>query len=661
MQYLGLFGTLAVLFLTLWGLVLVTGFVFRSRWVALAAGPLMLVTAGFCLESLVGLGPLRGVGLLGVLVSVVLVALSAGVMAAPARWRTAVEAWRTEFAPRQLLWPAAVFSILFFYALGWRFAFPDIDGSSEKIADLAYIASYLTGRRIPVVDAWLDPHLSVQYYSLQHYGAALLGRLLGLSPGATYNLAFCFLVALIGSAFTGAVVLQTGSHWARGLLVAAFVLGGTGVSGLVHLTDATVQPWSGMRYIGSSPFDQLPLGPWLKAHADGYARMDMPGEPFSYSIYLGDYHAPLSGYLLLSLAVAAAVLWHQSGQRRYAGLVGATLTWSVLSNTWILPLQGLAVVVWIVFNRREWLRLAIPVVVGAASVWLAAGVYLSAFTAATAGYNTAIRPVAWSQHAPPLLFLAFLAPTIGLSVLALLRRDRLSRWIGLAGLGFLAISEFVYVDDIYSAEFERFNTTLKWWPWIAAAVLLVAGPRVLAATGSRAVRIAGALLCGYTLVFAIDLAGVWLRTPKPSFGKLDGTRYLTQRVETQLLLERLKLEPHGLAIERPEAKPFTNSAVLPLFAGHRLWLGWLGHEQLWRGYREDLPQRLETLTRFFDASLERPGDWLRGQGIDYVLWYQPDDTQERWETLHGQISGRYAWTEVFVSGDGRRVGYWKRD
>ena len=45
---------------------------------------------------------------------------------------------------------------------------------APHVEDLAYIASYLTGRRIPVVDAWLDPHLSVQYYSLQHYGAALL-------------------------------------------------------------------------------------------------------------------------------------------------------------------------------------------------------------------------------------------------------------------------------------------------------------------------------------------------------------------------------------------------------------------------------------------------------------------------------------------------------
>ena len=44
-------------------------------------------------------------------------------------------------------------------------------------------------------------------------------------------------------------------------------------------------------------------------------------------------------------------------------------------------------------------------------VWLAAWVYLSAFTASASGYDTAVRLVPWNEHTPPLLFLLFLLPT----------------------------------------------------------------------------------------------------------------------------------------------------------------------------------------------------------------------------------------------------------
>src|SRR5262245_12679179 len=52
-------------------------------------------------------------------------------------------------------WPAElVFHGAFLYALAWRYAFPDIDASSEKITDLTFIANYLGGERLPPVDRW---------------------------------------------------------------------------------------------------------------------------------------------------------------------------------------------------------------------------------------------------------------------------------------------------------------------------------------------------------------------------------------------------------------------------------------------------------------------------------------------------------------------------
>ena len=193
----------------------------------------------------------------------------------------------------------------------WRFTFPDIDGSSEKIADFSFICSYYTGATIPVPDAWLYPYLSTQYYSFQHYGAALMGRVLALPPGTAYNLALCVLVALCGTAFAGAVCLAARRTWVRALLVAGFVIGGTGMTGIVHLADKNVEPWTSMRFIGSAPMDKAPLGPWLHAYQDKFTRLDLPGEIFAYVAYLGDYHAPISGYYLMGLAVMSMLLWNQ--------------------------------------------------------------------------------------------------------------------------------------------------------------------------------------------------------------------------------------------------------------------------------------------------------------------------------------------------------------
>jgi hypothetical protein len=145
-------------------------------------------------------------------------------------------------------------------------------------------------------------------------------------------------------------------------------------------------------------------------------------------------------------------------------------------------------------------------------------------------------------------------------------------------------------------------------------------------------------------------------------GRIEGHHFLTKEMFPKLLLGRLEVEPRGLVIERPQKDGFTNSACLPLFAGHRMWLGWLGHEQLWRGYREDLPQRQQRLFEFFDAQMQEPERWLAAQGIDYVLWYQPADTDELWKKINSAISGRYGWIELFRHEweGGPRVGFWRR-
>jgi hypothetical protein len=669
MQHLGLLFTLALLAVNLWGLMLIAGIYWRNCWFALAAGPILAVTAIYAIECHWGLGPsLPGLGLASTLVSIGIISMSASSWVPSRLGGRAVlllTEWRAEFAPRRVAGCLGIAALIFSYALLWRFMSPSVDGSSEKIADFSFICSYFTGKTIPVPDAWFYPYPSTQYYSFQHYGAALMGRVLSIPTGETYNIAFCVLIALSGAAFSGAAFMLARKFWVRALVLGGFVLGGMGTTLLVYLTDTHVHPWTSMRFIGSAPMDKAPVGTWLKAYQSRYEHLELPGEPFSYSIYLGDYHAPLSGYYLLGLGAMAMILWSQYRLRRYAVFVGCTLTWCILANTWALPLQSLGIAAWLLFNLRDW-RLVVPAVAGgAAAVWLVAWVYLSAFTASAAGYGAVFRIVPWHEHTPPLLLLIFMLPTVALIALGFLTGSRTGRRLALLWLTFLLFTEYFYVDDVYSGIYDRFNTTLKWWPWVAAGTLMTLGPYVLERATRRWVRVTGFLFCLYPCFYAFDLWKPLLSTPREYVGHMEGTDYLTKDEFPRLMLGRLKVEKPGVVVERPEeAGGFTNSAVIPLFAGQRMWLGWYGHELLWREFREDVRRRHDRLVELFDGDMPDAGKWLLSQGIDYVLWYRPGDDPELWDKVNRSVAPQYIWCDILTYQDGteggRKVGLWKR-
>lgn len=662
LQLLSLGFTLAVLLANVWGMTLATGLFWRRRWLALNAAPWLVTTAFFAIECHVGLGTLRGLCALATLVSVTLIGFSAG--AAPPRWLSGVwrerfDAWRSEFNPRRLAGCGAVFVTAFAYAFAWRYVYPDIHAWIEKIPDFAYVAGHASGERIPVPDVWLAPFVSAHYYSFQHYAAALAGRLLGVAPGVAYNLGFSLLVGWIGAGFGAVLVQVTRSSWIRGVVWSALLVGGSGVTLLAPWVRSGVLPWEGTFLFGKVTMDKEPLGPALEAYASGFKRMNLPYEPLAYSIYLGDYHAPMASYALMGLAAAAALAWQDSRRRRDAALVGATLTWTVLANLWSLPLHGMAVVLWCLWHRRSFRQLLPGLLAGAAVVWALTWGYLSAFTAETVRQGVRFDWVPADERTPPLFLLIALGPTLALALAAVLARDGFVRRLALIALGFLLVSEVIYVDDSYSGLENRFNTTLKWWPWIGTATLLLLGPRALSTQGRVGSRFAAWLAVLIPCTYLGVLVENWGWGDRQSVGHLEGHRFITKLPGPGLLLTRLEREPRGVAIEDPRDGGTEGLASLPLYAGHRLWLGWDGYESLWRGFPEDVGARRRRLVAFFDGALPEPSAWLEAEGIDYVLFYRPTDTPERWHALNASIQRSHVWCEILIL-ENRPVGYWKR-
>jgi hypothetical protein len=693
--HLANFSLILILWVNIFGLSLATGAItkIRNAWLNLTLGPLLLCSVMFFVEFIHGFGSLLWAWPITTMASIGLIYVSArqekfqNTALAELKRRIGFNIWRHPA-------PYLCFMLVFSYALLWRYVTPDADATSEKMPDLSYICSYLPGATLPAMDAWLYPYLSTQYYSFQYYGAALMGRIFGMDPGTVFNLGFCTLIALSGTAAIGvcretAKSMPFARKWTGWLVPSAWLLGGSGVSGIIYLLTTQISPWASMRFVGCTVLDKAPVGTTL-AHWNNVLNhltynhqgmpMDLPGEPFAYSIYLGDYHPPLSGYYLALVAILALTLYHREKLGAYLAIPGACFSWSIVSDTWNLPVELIALVGWcfynffgnlcrVVFYGRNFRELEIwkilYLIAGGVGGYLTIYPYFRHFAVSMADYNTSMKLVEWDAHSPILLWVLFMLPAFALSILALFSRERSTFWLGVLGFALLFFTEFVYINDAYGGPFHRFNTVLKWWPWVSAIILLTLGVRILC-NRSLWIYFIGLFFVAYPLAYTYDLAKQWLDKPKDHVGQLSGNHYVLND-DNRLLFMYLKSLPRGVSLEDPDAEGFASQPALSLFAGQECYMGWLGHEQLWRGYAHDIRYRFEMVKFFYSGNMPDAAEWLQAQNIQYVVWYkEPNKDREKetvqesvWSKINEQLRGSYRWHDTFSHDD--HIGLWIRN
>jgi uncharacterized membrane protein len=616
----------------------------RSWWLARAATPLIVV-APFFLEHFAGFGSLHWLWPLTTIFSLWMIATGRRVL---------FENWRVE----------CVYLGAFLYALSWRYAFPDIDASSEKMTDVTFVANYLDGSRLPPVDRWLPPFPFDMYYALQHYGAALMGRVFLMPAGTAYNLAICVIVGSVATAAAGAAWFLTRKRGPTILLTAALLVGGTGVSPFIRLMLPAPQLYSSIRFMGSalSPEDAtLPAGQalvrWTHASKES---LDLPVELFSYLIGLGDYHPPLSGYLLLTLALLAIALI-ESGEAVSPAhaILGATVPLTIAANAWDLPLQTFLVAGWIAY--RVWAKKRVawkPLAIGAGACLLVLGPFLVRFMAHSLALHNAIRLVPPGLHTPPLLGLLVFYPLIAILALHLFCGERSRQSLAFCTI-FIALavaSELFFIDDVYSGKYERFNTVLKWWSWIYSAALLVVGalnlrsPSGICRMGTVAVLL---LICGYSR----ELGAAWIGPPKPHAGQLDGAAWLRDDASDRAMLAFLTSRPPAVTLQRISDHSYVPEPALAIFAGDAAFLGWANHEDIWRAYRPDIDARALDVEKFYRAVFPESAKWLEQNGIRYVIWRGDDNRLGSFARLDSQLRGRYFWRDFSPSAD-LKTGIW---
>jgi hypothetical protein len=395
----------------------------------------------------------------------------------------------------------------------------------------------------------------------------------------------------------------------------------------------------------------------------------MPMEPMSYVVVNGDYHPPLIGYVLLAYATsliaaqamgtAAAGGWRSLNH----GLLAATVPIALISNAWVFPLQGLLVGGWFLYrgvtHDRGYL---IPALAGLAAATILEYPYLIEFTQQTIGNNASIGLTGADDRTPWLGWILTFWPVVGIVILALFSREHRSLTVFLIVIWVaeLAVTEFFYNHDVYGGVWSRFNTTLKWWPWVYAGIILTLGAKNLGSS-SAFCRYGTMVLLLPTLVFAYDLASEFLRQGKKDKGKLEGYAWIQDPVSRDLIVE-LGSRPDGIAVESGLEMANTESPSATLFARKMSLMGWPWHETTWRGAFLEIHERMEQNSAFYKGEIPDPLRWLLHNDVRYVLWMPRDnvDQNAHFQPLFDKIKSRYFWHRLYGDDKKQAVGFWER-
>lgn len=646
--------SLGLIWANLAGLGLLVRQVTGDYAVARVGGAVFLCLLFFCLEHFVGLGPMLRFYPISTALSVWLIVRDR---------RTLTKEWDVETA----------FGVGFLYCAAWRYMYPAIDIIGEKIPDLEFINDYMTGARLPATDMWFPPYKVDFYYSFQFYSAALLGRWFSIEPGVCYNLAYCVISGLITCSIYAAVRRLCPWRPAGWVIMGALLVGGCGLGLAIHaILNQYYDPLAMVRFLGTGkePAQLTHLGkavvPLL--NRAGSEMVELPVAPLSELIAEGEFHPPLTGFLVLTFAllVIGTLGGEKAFQRRalLCALLAATMPLSLIGDTWVFPLQVTLVLGWFIYRglsgeRDHWLS----GLFGAGAATALAYPFLANFLRHPAANSGTMRFVTPALHATPAAWLAVFWPLACLLVLGLWNRERrgFALFFACCLILLLAETEMFYIRDTYTGTLARFNSCLKWWGWVYAAGIIGLGASNLG-SASRLCRYGSlvAILLPATQVY--DFARQFLFSPKDQVGMIDGSDWFKHDPTMNGIVSKLRSLPDGICIDSSDAYENTEATLTQVFAGKPCYVGWPTQENIWRDFAQEINARVAQEASFYGGTMADPLQWLLSNNIRYVLWLQKDNdhNNERFLPLDAKIRSHYAWRLYAGTGTDWAVGFWER-
>ncbi len=529
--------------------------------------------------------------------------------------------------------------------LAWAFlrgVRPELD-SIEKFMDLGFLNAAMRGEWMPPTDMWFAGK-PINYYYFGHFFTAFLCRLtrtpteigFNLMVATLFSFAFTLSFSIVHGMLRNAAPRARRNAVVGGLLAALLVAGGGTLhpfiygalpkalesAGVREARSAPYNYWDATRFIGYRPpgndrtIHEVPLFTFVLGELHGHS-LDIPASLAA---------AGMGASLVMSAAPAKNI--RPPLMEVAAGvLLGAT--W--MTNTWNYPisltvLAGAALTSSLLRHGRRKRALA--------EAGLAFGTLLAVSLAACLPYllhfesfTEGVRRVAassplwqlavlWGYQlffaACLLIFLLVLhARRRGTGAFRVERADIVALGMFAAALCLVAITETVYVKDLFSAQYPRANTVFK----ITYQAFILAA----AASGYAAARIAGGLVAGpnlratVVLLFAMvasmpmtyafwAIPGYYGPLPPPgSFRGLDGLSFLSSgdREIVEWFRDNVAGQP---VILEADGDAYTRYGRISAATGLPTPLGWFGHQWLWRGGAEEPKERRGDVRALYESA-----------------------------------------------------------
>jgi uncharacterized membrane protein len=237
------------------------------------------------------------------------------------------------------------------------------------------------------------------------------------------------------------------------------------------------------------------------------------------------------------------------------------------------------------------------------------------------------------------------------------RTRKLSLLFCLMVLGVLTFTSLAHFDDgITGGIYKRFNTTLKWWPWIQVMAIVGIASISLGAR-SAVVRYATIAVLLLVSTYSFELLRYWVFMPKTSAGKMAGHHWFTQDTNQRDLLAYLRAAPSGKVLENIRGGGYSKSGAISLFAAKPSLLTWPDHMSGWKGNMTHMRLLQSQITQFYAGQLPDMLGWLQANNVRYVVWTAEDD-QPAFDQVKQQIEILYHW-KPFVIGDNPHLGVWE--
>ncbi|MEO6279335.1 DUF2298 domain-containing protein [Roseateles sp.] len=504
---------------------------------------------------------------------------------------------------------------------------------TEKFMDFSLLVSCREATTLPPPDAWFSGE-RVNYYYFGHYVGAVLSRLSVVPAPYAYNLMLSSTAALTmlsAFALVRDLLRAAGPTWrqaatAGGLLTAVLL----GLGGNLHtFVFGVARPIvSALGLASPLPAYWYPSAARFVGHEPGGTDKTINEFP-SYSFVVGDLHAHLLNlpFVLLMLMLLSGLLMGAHGiQRAFSARTRAArllpmallLAAMAMTNSWAFPVYLLAATMTIAVTEtahpgtasRKLLRwtlstgllvlaalsLAWPFFasfvpfgrgVGVAQshtkLWQMLVLYgyqcalLAAFGAAWA-FSARLRAAVRHMH-PRIKFLAMLLTTAFICI---------------------AVSEVLYVKDIYGLEYQRANTVFKLGYEAFTLLTVCAGCCAvaivkLAAELRPAYRLGVGLYVWFFCVAATAFAAFALPQtfPQPSRAMtLDALAFMARdQPEDRQVVHWLQQHAQpGSRIVEADGFSYTYAGRISMASGFATLIGWHAHELLWR---PDIGQAIE--------------------------------------------------------------------